>query len=157
MISAVVSNRSPQTASRSARVRLTVVRPCGVRTTTAREVRALRSRLAASTSSTSSPRRRCPRDLVQFVGREHVAEPCKHEVEQALVDVGAAQRVMPVSGQDLDRAAGDPQHGGVERAAAEVVDQHGAVPGGGQTVVGGGRHRFVEQFEHVEPGDAAPA
>ena len=66
-------------------------------------------------------------DLVQLIGRELIPEPFHDHVEQAPVDVGAAERRVPVGGQHLDRAARDPQHRGVERAPAQVVDQDGPV------------------------------
>ena len=88
-------------------------------------------------------------------GDELVPEPSEDDVEQTLIDVGTAERRVPVGGQDAHLAASDPQHGGVERAAAEIVDENSPVAAGGQAVVRGRGYRLVEQFQHVDPGDDA--
>ena len=155
MISAVVSNRSPHTASTSARARVTEVRPLEVRTTTCRDIRALVTFGRFDVEHELAEPPLVVRDLIELVLGQHVRHQAQHQVEDALVDVGAAERMMPIGGEHRDPAAGDLQHGGVERPAAEVVDQHGPVTAGGQPVVSGGGHGLVKQLQDIESRDNA--
>ena len=94
-------------------------------------------------------------DLLEIRFWEKCLELPEYEVEQALVDVRTAQGAVTVRGNHRHLAGRHPQHGGVECAAAQVVDQDAAITGRGQTVVHGRRDGFVEQLENIEPGDPA--
>ena len=93
MISAVVSKRSPQAASRSARVSVTVTSPGrGADDDIARDPRAqvFLGRLDVQREVAEQPL--VLGELVELApGGMQVLKPLEHEVEQALVDIGAAQ------------------------------------------------------------------
>ena len=67
--------------------------------------------------------RRSPRTSGAPVAMKRVED----EIEQELVEVVAAQLVVAVAGQHLGHVPRDLHDGHVEGAAAQVVDQHGAV------------------------------
>jgi hypothetical protein len=80
---------------------------------------------------------------------------------QPVVPVGAAQLVVAVGGHHRDDAptagaagVGQVDDGDVERAAAQVVDEHGPVAGGqvGEPVGEGGGGGLVDDVDDVEPG-----
>ena len=75
---------------------------------------------------------------------------------QAPVPVGAAEVGVAVGAQHRHPAGADPDHGGVERPAAQVVDQHGLLGArAGEVVVDRRRDRFRQDPDDVEPRDPA--
>ncbi len=88
-------------------------------------------------------------------------EFARHEVDQPVVPIDAAQVNVAVGGQDLEVAGRVAHHGDVERAAPQVVDQRQArvvvagaqlalAPGVGQR----GRGRLVDDVDHVQARDS---
>ena len=86
------------------------------------------------------------------------------QVQQPLVPVVAAQGHVAVGGQGQELAAADLHHGDVERAAAQVVDQHpprlvGAAGGVEKTLLEaeghGRRGRLVDDVQHFAAGHVA--
>ncbi len=89
-------------------------------------------------------------DAVLFL--EVLDEP----VDDALVEVVAAEEGVAGGRFDLEDAVADLEHGDVEGAAAEVVDEHGLLLALLVDAVGeGGGGRLVDDAQHLEPGDAA--
>ena len=82
-------------------------------------------------------------------------EAAEQEVDDLAVPVGAAQLRVAVGADDLDVVAVDPDDRGVERAAAEVVDED--VPHSvrlAERLVGQrGGDRLGQHVQHVQPGD----
>ena len=76
-------------------------------------------------------------------------------VDDAAVEVVAAEVGVPGRGPDLDHALSDGQDADVERAAAEVEDQHGLVLELVHPVGKGRGRRLVDDPENLEPGDLA--
>jgi len=73
--------------------------------------------------------------------------------DDQLVPVAPAQEVIAVGADHGDIAALDLDHGDVERAAAQVVDQHHLVGLLMHAVGDGRRRRLVDDAAHVQPGD----
>ena len=78
-----------------------------------------------------------------------------HPVDDRLVEVVAAEVVVARGGLHLEHAVGELEHRHVERAAAEVEDEHGALALLVEAVRERGRGRLVDDPQHVQPGDAA--
>jgi hypothetical protein len=76
-------------------------------------------------------------------------------VDDALVEVVAAEVGVAVGGLHLEDAVADLEHGDVEGAAAEVVDRDRSRPVLLVEAVGErGRGRLVDDAQHLEAGDA---
>ena len=84
--------------------------------------------------------------LLEFVG---------DVVDQALVEVVAAQMGVAAGGQNLEDAVADFHQRHVEGAAAQVVDQTLVRVALVQTVGQSGRGGLVDDALHVQTGDAA--
>ena len=84
-----------------------------------------------------------------------VGEAAQQEVDDPGIPVGPAQLVVAVGADDGDVVALEADHRGVERPAAEVVDED--VPHAGvlpeRLILQRGGHRLGEDVEHVQPGD----
>ena len=78
-----------------------------------------------------------------------------HVVDQALVEVLAAEERVAVGRLHLEHAVADLEDRHVERAAAEVVDRDRLVLALVHAVGEGGRGRLVDDPDHVEAGDLA--
>ena len=84
-----------------------------------------------------------------------LAELVGQVVDDARVEVLAAQEGVAVGGLHLEHAVADLQDGDVERAAAEVVDRDRAGVLLVHAVGERGRGRLVDDAQHLEPGDPA--
>ena len=78
-----------------------------------------------------------------------------HPVDDRLVEVVAAEVVVARGRLDLEDAVAQLEHGDVERAAAEVEDEDGALALLVEAVRQRGRGRLVDDAQDVQPGDAA--
>src|SRR5665213_748804 len=76
-------------------------------------------------------------------------------IDDALVEILAAQEGVAVGGLDLEDAVADLEHGHVEGAAAEVIDRDDAVLLLLEPIGERGRGRLVDDAQHVEAGDPA--
>ena len=76
-------------------------------------------------------------------------------VDEPAVEVVAAQVGVAGGGADLDHAVADVEDADVERAAAEVEDQHGLVVLLVQPVGQRRGRRLVDDAQHLQPGDPA--
>ena len=76
-------------------------------------------------------------------------------VDEPAVEVVAAEVRVAGRGADLDHAVADVEDAHVERAAAEVEDEHGLVALLVQPVGQRGRGRLVDDPQHLEAGDPA--
>ena len=76
-------------------------------------------------------------------------------VDDAAVEVVPAQVGVTGGGPHLDHALADVEDADVEGPAAQVEDQHRLVALLVQAVGQRGRGRFVDDAQHLEPGDAA--
>ncbi|ENO84159.1 NAD-specific glutamate dehydrogenase [Thauera aminoaromatica S2] len=74
--------------------------------------------------------------------------------EQAMIEVVAAERGVAVGRQHLEHAARELEDGEVEGAPAQVVHRVDALGRVVEAVGHRGGGRFVEQAQHVEPGQA---
>ena len=77
------------------------------------------------------------------------------EIEEGLVPIRPAQLAVAVGGDDLECVLRDAQHGAVEGAAAQVVDEVALVLRGGDAHRQGRGDRLGQDSDHVEPGDLA--
>ena len=93
-----------------------------------------------------SLRRSMPCLLAELVGQV---------VDDALVEILAAEEGVAIGRLDLEHAVADLENRDVERAAAEIVDRDLAAALLLQAVGERGRGRLVDDAQHVEPGDAA--
>ncbi len=82
-------------------------------------------------------------------------ELCDEPLDDALVEVVAAQVGVAVGGLDLDDAFADFEDGNIECTAAEVVDGDGLVLLFVEAVGEGGSRRLVDDALDVESGDFA--
>ncbi len=82
---------------------------------------------------------------------ELVGEP----VDDALVEVVAAEVGVAIGGLHLEDAIAQLQHGDVKGAAAEVVDGDALVLLLVEAVGQRGRRRLVDDAQHLQPGDAS--
>ena len=73
---------------------------------------------------------------------------------QGSVDVVAAELANALAADFLEDAVMDAQHGDVQGAAAEVVDEDGLIVLGVETVGDGGGGWLVDEGEHLEAGGA---
>ena len=76
-----------------------------------------------------------------------------HPVDDALVEVVAAQAVVACGSQNLEHTVGDLQQGDVECTAAQVEDQDALVVLLVHTVSQGGGGRLVDDALYVQTGD----
>ncbi len=76
----------------------------------------------------------------------------QHPAIDAMVEIVAAQRRVAVGGEHFEHALGQFQDGNIECAAAQVIHRIDAFGGVIQPVGDGGGGRFVQQAQHVEPG-----
>ena len=76
-------------------------------------------------------------------------------IDQAHVEVFAAQERVAVGGLHLEHAVADFQNRNIEGAAAEVIDRDGAGLLLVETVSERGRGRLVDDAQHFEAGDLA--
>ena len=72
-------------------------------------------------------------------------------VHDAAVPVVATQLSVPTGGLDIKNAVGDPQHGHIEGAAAEVEHQHPLHRAAIKAVGQGGGRGFIEDALHRDP------
>src|SRR6266545_3677987 len=96
--------------------------------------------------------------VVQRVARVRVLlfELLGEVLHQAGVPVRAAELVVAVGADDLEVPAAQRDDRGVERAAAQVVHEDGAVLVGVEHAIGDGRgDRLGDDVDDVEPGDLA--
>ena len=84
-----------------------------------------------------------------------LAELVRQIVDDALVEILAAEEGVAVGRLDLEHAVADLQHGDVEGAAAEIVDRDLAAALLFQPVGERGRGRLVDDAQHLEAGDPA--
>ena len=89
--------------------------------------------------------------------RGRLAELLRQVLGQPVVPVRAAQGVVAVGGDHRDVLVGQRDDGGVEGAAAEVVDEHGVRGRAflGEAVAEGRGGRLVDDVDDVEPGQLA--
>ncbi len=64
---------------------------------------------------------------VEGVLGDGLADPGEHEIEQSVIDIGAAEVVVSVGGYHYGAASLDLDDGGVEGSAAKVVHQDCAI------------------------------
>ena len=85
------------------------------------------------------------------VALELVGQP----VDDALVEVVAAEVTVAARRPHLDDAVADVEQRDVERATAQVEDEHGLLPLLVEAVGERGRRGLVDDPQHLEPGDRA--
>ena len=76
-------------------------------------------------------------------------------VDDALVDIVAAQVGVAVRGLHLNQAFADFEDGDIERSAAEIIDRDGFVLLLFQSIGQGGRGGLVDDAHHFQAGDSA--
>ena len=87
------------------------------------------------------------------VGALFFAELVDQVVDDQFVEVVAAETVVAGGRLDLEDAVAELENGDVERAAAEVVDEHRGLALLVDTVGERARGRFVDDPEHLEAGN----
>ena len=83
-----------------------------------------------------------------------LAELVSQIVDDAAVEILAAEMGVAVGGLDLEHAVADLQHGDIEGAAAEVIDGDNAALLLFEAVGKRGRRRLIDDAQHFEAGDA---
>ena len=82
-------------------------------------------------------------------------ETVGHMIDEASVEVVAAEVGVAVAGQDFDDAVLDPDDADVERTAAQVVHQKFPVGGVVGLVDEGSGRRLMDDANHLQPGELA--